>query len=145
VGDVRDFALLRAFHTSVEITRAPASLRVDELRQRIEKRIAEEQELVIDRRFFELLPALLPTVRHVKVRPKRGHLANQLNRFRYDVVLGSGDGPPAVPLHRVDYEMVKLDLEGIEAGLASDQPSALALLHVPDARVARELAAVDLV
>jgi len=137
--------LLRPFHASVEITRAPASLRVDELRQRIEKRIAEEQELVIDRRFFELLPALLPEVRRVKVHPKRGHLDNELNRFRYDVVLETADAPPAGWLGCVEWSSAELSLDSIQARLASDETSAFALIQVPDARVARELAAIDVI
>ena len=143
-GDVRDLRLLRAFHTSVEIARAPGSQSADELRHRVEKRIVEEQELVIDPCFFHQLPSLLRDVRHVAVQPKRGRLDNELNRFRYNVVLYSDDAPaPAV--RSVNGEAEALTDRRVQSELAAEPKSTIAFLHVLDPSVARELATVALV
>jgi len=55
VSDVRNLPLLPAFHTSVELRRAPESLPLAQLRQRVRRRTAQENELVIDPAFFTAL------------------------------------------------------------------------------------------
>ncbi len=52
VGDVRSLPLLEAFHTWVELGRAPASLACGDLRQRIQQSVHREKELVIDPELF---------------------------------------------------------------------------------------------
>jgi Methyltransferase domain len=46
IGDVRSFPLLEAFHTSVEVYRADDSLSREELRQKVQKGIRQEGELL---------------------------------------------------------------------------------------------------
>ncbi|HSU84914.1 MAG TPA: phosphopantetheine-binding protein, partial [Thermoanaerobaculia bacterium] len=101
VGDVRSLPLLEAFHTSVERHRTPGSLPAGELERRVRRRVEDEEELVIDPQLFHALARWLPGVRRVQVLPKSGRHANELTRFRYDVILGVGDaedgaaaGPP---------------------------------------------------
>ena len=53
VGDVRSLPLLEAFHTSVELAKADDALSLEELRQIIRKRVADEEELILDPAFFD--------------------------------------------------------------------------------------------
>jgi len=62
IGDVRDLRLLEAFHLSVELERAPASMRVSKLRQQMEKRVAEEPELAVDPALFLALRQHFPSI-----------------------------------------------------------------------------------
>src|SRR5206468_6572790 len=55
IGDVRNFALLEMFHTSVQLYRAPDSLPFAELRRRFQEKVREERDLLIDAVFFVAL------------------------------------------------------------------------------------------
>ncbi|TML83112.1 MAG: amino acid adenylation domain-containing protein [Actinobacteria bacterium] len=144
VGDVRSLPLLRAFHTTVELERAPGSLPVDELRRRVEQRLLNEQELVLDPELFDALPEHLPAIGGVRVAPRRGRHLNELTRFRYDVTLTLGDRPcDAEPIH-LDWEREGLSIGKLRRKLDEDAPEFLIVAAVPNARVAREAAAAAL-
>jgi len=100
VGDVRSLPLLEAFHTSVELTKADASLSPAELPQRVRKRVADEEELILDPAFFAALKEHLPRVSHVEVLPKRGRVENEMTRFRYQVVIQVGEQTPQFEISR---------------------------------------------
>ncbi|MGH1555835.1 methyltransferase [Streptomyces sp. L7] len=103
VGDVRSLSLLEAFHASVELHRAAPDLSADALRKRVRRRVAEEEELVIDPRFFLALRARLPGIAGVRILPKRGRYDNELTRFRYDVILTSEPEAPPADLSPLDW------------------------------------------
>ena len=108
VGDVRSLPLLEAFHTSVELAKADAALPIEELRQLIRKRVADEEELILDPAFFDALKEHLPQVSHVEILPKRARMQNELTRFRYQVVIHIGERPAALaaPSAWLDYQHV---------------------------------------
>ena len=87
VGDVRSLPLLEAFHASVELAQAGGEVRASELRDRIRRRAARDQELLLDPDFFRALPGRLPRISGVELRLKEGRHANEMTRFRYDVLL----------------------------------------------------------
>ncbi|WP_262391860.1 amino acid adenylation domain-containing protein [Nocardiopsis sp. CNR-923] len=135
VGDVRSLPLLEAFHLSVADARHPDSDDGDRLAT---ARLAaqEEGELVLHPWFFHDYAARRGLV-SVGVEPRRGHHSNEMNKYRYDVVLRTpgpvnpgGDPPPAPEpwadrgwsrnrLARVleDGPVDALHLEGIPHGL----------------------------
>ena len=96
VGDVRNLTLLDALHTSVELAQAPPDLPVSALRQRVDLRAAQEQELVLAPEFFSAVAAEIPGCERVDVLLKRGRHHNELTRFRYDAIIhvGGGGGHP---------------------------------------------------
>lgn len=96
VGDVRDLSLLEAFHASIELAQAPASMATSDLRQRVRERIQHDPELVLGPEAFRGLASLIPGVTSVDVLLKRGRARNEMTRFRYDVILrtGSADAGP---------------------------------------------------
>src|SRR5205807_4349177 len=67
IGDVRNLALLEMFHTSIEFARAPSSQSLALLRQRIKKRINQENELIIDPAFFFALKKHIPQISQVEI------------------------------------------------------------------------------
>lgn len=143
VGDVRDLALLEAFHASVALEQVPASLSRTELRQQIRDRIDHDAELVIDSAFFRALRAELPAITHVSIQPKPGRSRNEMTRFRYDVVLqvhGGGAPPPEIEVPAA----ADISLEAIRRQLVA-RPKGVTLRGIPNPRLARELALVSLI
>jgi len=131
VGDVRSRPLLEAMAASVELFQSP-SRTVEDLRRRVRRRVADEEELVIDPAFFLALAKRLPVSR-VDLRVKRGRWHNELTRFRYDVILRIGaPAPSPAKQGRVGEGS---SLSGIEDQLASN-PETLVLSNLPNARLA---------
>jgi amino acid adenylation domain-containing protein len=139
VGDVRSLPLLPALHTSVELTQASPSLLVTELRRRVRRRVADEEELVVAPEFFLALARRLPAIRQVELLVKRGSSHNELIRFRYDVVLrvgGESGNPPSWSGWR--------GLPELQRVLTEERPDGIALAGIPNARLAAEAEALDL-
>ncbi len=100
VGDVRSLPLLEAFHTSVELAKASDSLSPEELQRLVRKRIADEEELILDPAFFAALQEHLPRVSRVEILPKRARVQNELTRFRYQVVIHVGEHTSQLEISR---------------------------------------------
>ena len=142
VGDVRSLPLLEALHASVQLHGAAGSLPAAELARRVGRRTADEEELVIDPALFLALARRLPAVRRVRVLLKRGRGINELTRFRYDVVLDVGPAGPAAAEPEILPQAWE-SLASLERRLAA-RPAALAVTGIPNARLAEEAAALDL-
>ncbi|MEW6736875.1 MAG: amino acid adenylation domain-containing protein, partial [Acidobacteriota bacterium] len=143
IGDVRSLPLLETFHTSIELHRAPSSLSLVQLQQRIHKGINQEEELVIDPAFFSVLKTYLPKIGKVEIIPKRGLYHNELTRFRYQVILHIGNIPitDIEPLV-LDWRQQKLSMTMLRQLLIVDQPTSLVINNVPNARLAMEVRAL---
>ncbi|HYG64881.1 MAG TPA: amino acid adenylation domain-containing protein [Thermoanaerobaculia bacterium] len=139
VGDVRSLPLLEAIHTSVELYQQDGSTTLPDLRRRIGRRVADEEELVIHPAFFHALARRLPGISGVEVLVKLGRAHNELTRFRYDVVLyvGGRAEAPAGPVREAG------SLPEVEAFVAS-RPETLVLAGIPNARLAEEERALEL-
>ena len=145
VGDVRSLPLLGAFHTFVQLYQAPSSLSIAKLQQRVQKRMAQEQELVIAPAFFFALKQHLPQINHVQVQLKRGRRHNELTRFRYDVILYVGpEGQPAVGHPWLDWQKAELTLPAVRQLVVETEPEMLGVARVPNARLLTEVKAVQL-
>ncbi|MFI1241560.1 AMP-binding protein, partial [Nocardia salmonicida] len=86
IGDVRNFALLETFHANVQIVRNVDSDSTD-LRSRVRRSVAAEQQLLVAPEFFDGLVDDYSDIGAVDIQLKRGYSLNELNRYRYDVVL----------------------------------------------------------
>ena len=137
IGDVRSLPLLRALHASVEHHKAEAGLSMDQLRQRVERRIEQEEELLVDPVFFTALKQHLPKISHVTVEPKRGRYRNELTQFRYQVMIHVGAQKIAAEdLSWIDWRKDRWDLAELRRRLVQDKPEILALTNVANARLA---------
>lgn len=136
IGDVRSLPLLEMFHTAVAWRTAADDLRVAQLQQRISDFAAQENELVLDPVFFLSLRERFPQIGVVQVLMKRGTAVNELTQFRYDVAIQLGDSsldPPEIAtLH---WHQQQLTIEAVRKYLQEQQPTALRVVGVPDARL----------
>ncbi len=145
LGDVRNKGLLEAFHTSVQLYKAPASLSVANLQQRVQKQIFAEKQLVIDPAFFIALKQHLPKISNVEIHLERGHFHNELTKFRYDVIIHVGNEVyPTVDISWLDWQQAKLTVPSVRQLLLETEPDILGIANVPNARVLADVQAVEL-
>jgi amino acid adenylation domain-containing protein len=145
VGDVRNFALLEAFHASVQFYRAPSSLTKAELRERINKHLFQEDQLLIDPRFFNALRQHFPQITAVEIKLKRGYNRNEMTRFRYDAILHVGaNGASSVDSEWLDWQKQQLTLKSLRQFLIENKPETLVITHVPNARLQEEIRLLEL-
>ena len=145
VGDVRSNPMIEVYQSSVQLFQADDDLQLEQLEQRAQRLIRQEEELVIDPHFFAWLQTKLPKIGRVQVQLKRGSFTNELNAFRYDVTLHIGDRDEAeVDATWCDWSSDGLDLDALRQKLADEAPSWLGLREVPNARVLRDVRALAL-
>jgi amino acid adenylation domain-containing protein/thioester reductase-like protein len=146
IGDVRDLALLRMFHSAVQLSKAPPSLTVGQLKDRIDRALAQEKELVIDPEFFRALPEWVSAIGAVDVQLKRGRADNELTRYRYDVVLKvSGQGEGDLVYEVLDWSHDIGSLDSLTTGLKDKRWRAARLHTIPNVRLTREGGAQQLI
>ncbi len=100
VGDVRSLRLHAAYCAEVERHRADDSTTLEELAARAWRRQLQEEELLVDDDYFPALSRELSRVSRVRILPKPGRRHNELNRFRYDVILHVAAGGEAQAIER---------------------------------------------
>jgi amino acid adenylation domain-containing protein len=145
VGDVRNLALLEAYHTSVQLHQAAPSLPLAQLRRRVQERLAQEEELVIAPAFFRAVAAHLPGITEVWIAPKRGVHLNELTKFRYDVVLRMGtQQAPRLDVPWLEWEREQPSAQAIRRRLEETRPEAVGLRGVANRRVESDIEAAKL-
>ncbi|HSF31102.1 MAG TPA: amino acid adenylation domain-containing protein [Candidatus Tectomicrobia bacterium] len=144
VGDVRCLSLLEHFHTSVELHRAAPALTLTQLRERVQRRMRQERELVVAPEFFTSFAHHLGGIRNVSLLLKRGRAHNELTRFRYDVLLEVGNPIGDARAHRTVAWSSLGSIEATLGVLHQDQTTALLLTTVPNARLQAEALALEL-
>nr|QEO74285.1 condensation domain-containing protein [uncultured bacterium] len=143
VGDVRNYALLEAFHASVQAFQAPDGVSIEQLQARVRQHASEDQELTVHPTYFTRLAETFPDVSRVQVQLKRGHHRHELTEFRYDVAIHKGGPAPAeAACEWIDWTADRLSIEALEARLRQhDGP--LACAGIPNARVANAVATLQ--
>ena len=140
IGDVRSRPLVRAFHAAVALHHSPDDLPISALEQRVERKFGEEPELVLDPAFFDAIQRQFPRIKRVELQLKRGRHSNELNCFRYDVILRVGpERAPTVNVAWLAWDKDGLGLEEIRRRLAEEEPAFLAIGRVPNARLSQAL------
>lgn len=135
LGDIRNLALMEAFHASVEHHRSGGRLSRKELLGRFQRALTQDNELLVHPRFFTALHAEFPQIEHVEIVPKRGSFRNELTLFRYDVTLHIGAQVPARPIDWIEAA-ARPSLEQIRAWLRqSDGIRVLGLRGLSNARL----------
>jgi SAM-dependent methyltransferase len=140
IGDVRNFALMEPYAFSIEMFQAAGEMSVEELRERLARRIFVEEQLVASPSYFVGLQRRVPKISRVEIRPKRGRYDNELTRFRFDAVLHLG--PSTETEFRpswVDWGSERDSLPSIEERLRKEQPEYLALRAIRNARVEKDV------
>jgi len=142
VGDVRSLPHLETFHTAVELARAEEDTSVTEILARVRRRASEEGELVIDPLLFEALAYELGDARVERMELKAGRAANEMTRFRYDVVIRRQGGTSAGQPDNVTSVPAPdpCSLHALRMLLA-DEPPALRVLGIPNRRLVADVRA----
>lgn len=149
LGDIRSLPLLKAFRTAVCLQQHDSAMPRAELARLVAERVRDERELTFDPRFFHALRRRFPQIAGVEVQLKRGRPRNEMTRFRYDVVLTleggeAGRVPRGEPRRWLDWSAEVGSLVQLRKLLTEERPPSLGLRRVPNARLASEVAAVDL-
>ena len=93
IGDVRSRPLLETFHTSIECYVADSKLPLSKLLQKIQRRMKNEKELVVDPEYFLTLAEHNPRISNVAVVLKKGQYHNEFNKYHYEVYIRLGLSP----------------------------------------------------
>jgi SAM-dependent methyltransferase len=143
IGDVRSLPLLEAFALSVELYQSHPTSLLTALRDRLQRRIDQEAELVISPAFFLAFHRRLPKVSRIEIKVKRGQFENEMIRFRYDAVLHLGPSlEDPLKLSWLDAEEERLTLERTRQVLDQQKPETLAIARVANARVEKDVEAL---
>ncbi|WP_416671490.1 amino acid adenylation domain-containing protein [Egbenema bharatensis] len=146
VGGVRSLPLLETFHAWVQLHQAVGELSQAELRQRIQKNLLTDNELVIDPNFFKALQQSLPNISQVQVQLKGGRHHNELTKFKYDVTIDVGTEVQQ-PTHIVwmDWQTLGLNVDAIRQLLREEDSEILGITHIPNARLVTEVKLLELI
>ncbi|NEP11784.1 MAG: amino acid adenylation domain-containing protein, partial [Symploca sp. SIO2C1] len=143
LGDIRSLPLMRAFHTSVQLYKATPSLSVQQLQQTIDRQIQQETEFLVSPELFVALKEIYPEISHVQIRLQRGTEHNELNKYRYSVLLHI-EAQPASVIEAPVENGVGMSIEEIEAYLKQQQPDSICFSNLANSRVATDVEAVEL-
>ena len=138
VGDVRDRRLAYAFHVAIQRERANAETTRDDLRERIHRSLAADEELLIEPTYWTMLARSLSDVAHVDLFVPRAQWPTEMSRFRYSVVLHARNGVEAT----VPSEIWRWG-EGMSAGdlreALNGSQGPVVLTGVPNIRIIEEV------
>jgi amino acid adenylation domain-containing protein len=143
LGDLRNLALLEHFHLSVELSRGVVSIDRERLARRVLRKMAAEEELLVDPALFLALSSPGGPFTGAKICLRRGRHHNEMTRFRYDVILSTG--PRAEETREwSDWGERQLTLDALRQMLHGGSASELAFSGIPNARLLKEAAALRL-
>jgi SAM-dependent methyltransferase len=140
VGDVRPLRLSEALWAEVELAAADDGDPASAVANRVDARARTENELLLEPGWFGGFAATAPPFRVVAA-VKRGRRANELTRYRYDVLLTARgqDDPPT--LAEVEANPARV-ADAVSAALARGA-AAVRVEGLENARVSGSLAALD--
>jgi hypothetical protein len=129
----------------VQLAQADPSMPLSDFKERVDALVAAERELVFAPSFFSGLTSTFPRIAHAKIEVKRGRPRNELTRFRYDVVLhlDESETPPR-PGAWLTWGTEVASVAALSKHLAESKPGSLGIRGIPNARLAAELKAVEL-
>jgi amino acid adenylation domain-containing protein len=135
IGDVTNRGTRRLFFNTVECFRASSGDGPDSLRAKVELRLGEDQELVIDPMLFFRLAEEVEGIRAVSVQLKPGDYDNELSQYRYDVVLevGAQRASAHSPKHWLEWQP-GLEMAAIMQHLESTADG-IGVRAIPNARL----------
>jgi thioesterase domain-containing protein/acyl carrier protein/SAM-dependent methyltransferase len=137
VGDVRNHSLQGAFQTGIALARTEsAEADVDEVRQRVQRALLGEPELLLAPEFFTTWAAEHDSVAGLSIQVKPGEADNELTRYRYDIVVHKT--PTAVCSLAGAPSWAWTDcagLSGLHAELTAQRPNMVRVTEIPRAEV----------
>jgi non-ribosomal peptide synthetase component F/thioesterase domain-containing protein len=139
IGDVRNHTLQGAFQTAVALARTTSS-DAAEVRQRVHRATVNEAELLLAPEFFTAWAADHTSVARLDIQVKRGIADNELNHYRYDVVIGKTPIPVRSLAAAPTCTWTQCaGLYGLQQQLTSQRPATLRVTDIPRAGVVRDV------
>jgi amino acid adenylation domain-containing protein len=140
VGDVQNYELLEAYHSSVQMHRLSDETFSSVLKA-WGKALANEDQLMIAPDFFKKIKNHSPQITRVELNLKQGHYLNELSKFRYDVVLHtdqtySTNSQEIVTILPFDGQ---LSIEQISEALNNHAGRTVAIKNIPNVRVQSDI------
>ena len=133
IGDVRNHTLQGAFQTAVALARTTTT-DTAEIRQRVQRAMLSEPELLLAPEFFTTWAADHPSVAGLDIQVKRGSADNELNRYRYDVTVHKTPTPVRSLATAPTWAWTQCaGLRGLHAQLISQRPAAVRITEIPRA------------
>ncbi|MCF1596902.1 non-ribosomal peptide synthetase [Streptomyces muensis] len=146
LGSVRSLPLAGALHLPGRLELLEPEDPAARLREALAARMGQEEELLLDPRYFGTLPARLEGLGEVYLLPRLSRTRNELSLYHYDVVLRAHDpaAPAAAPAApALDWRTAGLTARSLAEHLAEQAPERLLVGSVPDARLHARLTALD--
>ncbi len=143
IGDVRNYRLLRAFHTSVQLAQAAPETPIAQLAQRVATALLNEEQLTLDPALFTHFAAQHPDIATLTFQLKRSPYPTEHTRFRYNVLLTKTTDTPKLPVQPVIWHTWQPDqpLETQLQHCLATRPPAVGLRQIPNARVLADVLA----
>ena len=133
IGDVRNHSLQGAFQTAVALARTTTT-DTAEIRQRVQRAMLGEPELLLAPEFFTSWAADHPSVAGLDIQVKRGLADNELNRYRYDVTIHKTPTPVRSLATAPTWAWTQCaGLRGLHTQLISQRPAAVRITEIPRA------------
>ncbi|MFR9788488.1 amino acid adenylation domain-containing protein [Streptomyces sp. MB22_4] len=140
LGDVRHLGLLDCFHAAVTGLGSAIVPHSEEHRRETARSLAREQELLVDPDFFPAFVAASSSFTSYDVRLKETTHDNELSRYRYDVVLGTGPVHD-VPTRELAWSEGSRTLDGLREEVRAAGPVRLRVKGIPNGRLSEDLRA----
>ncbi len=135
IGDVRNHNLQGAFQTAIALART-STTDTAEIRQRVHRAMLGEPELLLAPEFFTTWAAEHPSVAGLGIEVKRGLGDNELNRYRYDVIIHKTPTPLRSLATAPAWAWTQCaGLCGLRTRLNSQRPAAVRVTEIPRAGV----------
>ena len=141
IGDVRNHSLQGAFQTGIALARSATDADTDEIRQKVQRAVLGEPELLLAPEFFTTWAAGNSATAGVGIEVKRGMSDNELSRYRYDVVIHKT--PTAVcSLAGAPVWMWEdsAGLSGLHTELTTQRPTVVRVAAIPRGGVIADVA-----
>ena len=138
LGDIRNLRLAAALHGSVQAFKAPPERQRGDLAARAAQALRDDEELYLDPAAFALMAEATPGLSTAQVFLKGGRYCNELNAFRYQVILDSRPAaPPPALIDGTGFGMRELSAN-LDSSLATGGP--VLVTGLCDARTAAGVA-----
>lgn len=146
IGDIRNYSLMEAYHTSVQLYRSDATDDDSKIRLAIKHAMQEEEELLIAPEFFYALKQSFSRIKRVKISLKRGRYNNEISKFRYDAILYIDDeeNQEIKQPRIIDWKADETTIEDFYQMLKEEQPESIIVQNVPNKRLKRDINAIKI-
>ncbi|WP_156752941.1 non-ribosomal peptide synthetase, partial [Mycobacterium sp. 1245801.1] len=137
IGDVRNHSLQGAFQTAIALSRGgAAATEAADIRQRVRHAMLGETELLLAPEFFTTWAVSCPSAGGVDIEVKRGFADNELNRYRYDVVIRKAPAAVRSVGDAPTWSWTECaGSDGLGDVLASQRPAVVRVTDIPHAGV----------